>query len=402
MKIIVSILVLVINTVSGVVTERSKLYLYEVGTLPTFGYSVLWEENTLFMGSIRSNTDSSINTGAVYVFNKLNEQWVQTDHFWPSDVQRGDFFGYSISKISDLMIVGAPQESNVEVFSGAAYVFQHNGNEWIQISKLKSELPIRYEFFGHTVHENNDRIMVGSTKGIYEFRVNDGVWTMSDFLSSSNPSDSYFFSFDAKDNVMVTADMSDSTLGYRNGSVYLFELKNDSWVNTEQLFPSVMQEDISFGYSVAFDGDRIAVGAIRSYINGPESGSVYIFEKVNGNWVETNIIHPAVPEEHMFFGFSLFLDENKLLVGAPGNAIEDANSYVFEFHLVDSTWIQTAVYQSSNVDPQDRFGTKVTQRGSEVLVTATGAFDEDEQAFAAYFFDNDFIFASGFNQLNEP
>ena len=74
-----------------------------------------------------------------------------------------------------------------------------------------------------------------------------------------------------------------------------------------------------FGYSVATSGDLLAVGAHNDDQAGTEAGAVYLFRKTNNNWsVISKIMEPFRYSANAYFGQSVSLHGNYLLVGQPG------------------------------------------------------------------------------------
>ncbi|HIB49264.1 MAG TPA: integrin [Flavobacteriaceae bacterium] len=166
------------------------------------------------------------------------------------------------------------------------------------------------------------------------------------------------------------------------------------------------QDSFSRVLSVSNDGLTLAVGATgddsnASGINGNQSnnsllnsGVVYIFSKVSGNWVQQAYIKASNPGAQDFFAISLSLsgDGNTLAVGAIGedsnaigingnqfnNSSQDSGA-VYVFHRSGSNWSQQAYIKSSNSQTLDFFGRDVSlSYNGDVL--AVGADGEDSNA----------------------
>ena len=100
------------------------------------------------------NGDESDNrsrrSGAVYVFRRENEQWVQEAYLKASNTSILDDFGESVAISGDLIVVGASgedsgatgvngdQSDNSSGRSGAAYVFRRENGGWSQEAYLKA------------------------------------------------------------------------------------------------------------------------------------------------------------------------------------------------------------------------------------------------------------------------
>ena len=96
--------------------------------------------------------NSSVNSGAVYIFQRSDSEWHQTAYIKASNAQAEDQFGYSVAISGDTLVVGAPnQDGGVsgvngdesdfgKINSGAAYVFTKSGNSWIQNSSIPQKM----------------------------------------------------------------------------------------------------------------------------------------------------------------------------------------------------------------------------------------------------------------------
>ena len=79
----------------------------------------------------------------------------------------------------------------------------------------------------------------------------------------------------------------DLVQGVKTGSVYVFERRPGGWVQVARLTPSDGFLDLEFGFSVALDGDTALIGTLRGNDLGIQSGSAYAFERdPAGNWTQ--------------------------------------------------------------------------------------------------------------------
>ena len=70
------------------------------------------------------------------------------------------------------------------------------------------------------------------------------------------------------------------------GAAYVFRLQGGQWVQEQKLIGSEAQPGDAFGASVALDGEVLVVGAPGPTDGGTQSGSVYLFEPLLGNWLQ--------------------------------------------------------------------------------------------------------------------
>ncbi len=157
-----------------------------------------------------------------------------------------------------------------------------------------------------------------------------------------------------------------------------------------------------FGYSLALDGDTLAVGAYRedsnaTGIDGDQSdnsladaGSVYVFICSDGAWSQQAYIKASNTDAGDRFGFSLALLGDTLAVGADledskatgidGNESDNSlpgSGAVYIYTRSGTQWSQQAYIKASNTDADDRFGFSLALLGDTLAV---GANLEDSNA----------------------
>jgi hypothetical protein len=148
-----------------------------------------------------------------------------------------------------------------------------------------------------------------------------------------------------------------------------------------------------FGHAVAISGPVAVMGAPHDGDAGPLSGSVYIYVYDGTSWVEQPKIAASGSEAEDYFGESVALSGNTVLIGARGDddgGFEAGAAYVFRFG--GTTWAQEAKLMASNADAMDLFGHSVAIGGNVAVV---GAYQPVFGKGAAYVFSHD---ATGWNE----
>ena len=162
--------------------------------------------------------------------------------------------------------------------------------------------------------------------------------------------------------------------------------------------------DDEFGTSVDIDGNFAIVGAPYEdgLIFSNDAGAAYIFEKIGGNWIETQKIVASVRSANDQFGHRVAISGNYAIVGAryedhdetESNMISQAGAaYIFE--RIAGTWVQVDKIVASDRGMDDWYGSSVDISGGRAVV---GAYydDEDEDGLnyvewsgSAYIYERD-------------
>lgn len=192
-----------------------------------------------------------------------------------------------------------------------------------------------------------------------------------------------------------------------SGAVYVFTRDNGVWSQQAYIKASNTGADDLFGYSIALSGDTLAVGAYgeasnaagvhaaddaaQSNDDAPQSGAVYVFTRDNGVWSQQAYIKASNPGAGDFFGSSVALSGDILVVGAPnesssatgvnaaGQDNDDATGAGAAYIFVRSgdVWSQQAYVKASNAGAGDQFGSSTAVSGGTVAV---GAWNEGSNA----------------------
>lgn len=167
-----------------------------------------------------------------------------------------------------------------------------------------------------------------------------------------------------------------------------------NWAQLAELTPSVRQNQDWFGISIAISGNTVVVGAFDSNIE--QFGSAYVFVKPAGGWENMTPTATLTSSDNgQGFGVSVGISGNTIVVGAsnPSNFANQAAgpgaAYVFVKPAggwVDAT--ENAKLTASDGVDGDAFGNSVAISGNTVAVGAIFASDSHGDSFAgkAYVF----------------
>ncbi|OFY47783.1 MAG: hypothetical protein A2W85_13345 [Bacteroidetes bacterium GWF2_41_31] len=179
-------------------------------------------------------------------------------------------------------------------------------------------------------------------------------------------------------NIMAYRSMFELQQLHDSSYVQAMERVNGNWVQMGQkIFTD--QTDNNFGCSISLsaDGNIVAISAIYHYTVGTFTGRVYVFEYINGVWVQMGQILDG-EASYEFFGNSVSLSSvgNILAVGAAGNdggGIGSGCVKVYEF--LNGSWDQLG-QDIIGEAPGDGSGSSVSISGDGLRV-AIGAVQND-------------------------
>ncbi len=366
------------------------------GASDQFGYAIALsgDGNTLAVGAPAEdgsgsgidspNDNSATNAGAVYIFTRTREGWIQQAYIKASNTGAGDRFGYALDLSDDgnWLAVGAyledsngAENDNSLTDSGAVYLFVRSGDSWSQEAYLKAGNAGTQDQFGYAVALSGDglTLAVGAPA---EDSIGTGV-------NSTGNDDS-------------AAD---------SGAVYLFFRSDSGWIQQAYIKAGNTGAGDLFGSAVALseDGDLLAVGAPEEDSNATgidndtgsdtksNSGAVYLLRRNGNGWNHEAYAKASNTGAGDRFGHALSLsgDGATLAVGAWGensaargidgdesdNSASDSGAVYLFTH--DSTgWQQTHYLKSDNSEAGDRFGWSLGLSNDGSLL-AVGARLED-------------------------
>ncbi len=362
-------------------------------------------ESSAAAGINGNQTDASaFSSGAVYVFARAGDRWVQQAYLKASNPGINDQFGHLVALSADgnILAVSAPfedsratgvdgdQADNSLEQSGAIYVFARRGAVWFQQAYLKASNP----------GEAEDGDQFGFSLALSD----DGTTLAAGAISED--------SADAR----INGNQADNTAN-NAGAVYVFARTGSRW--SQQAYvksssPNGADANDLFGYSVGLsaDGNTLAVGAYdeagsSNIINGPEdnnapgTGAVFVFTRSGASWSRQAYLKASTQDRADSLGAWVAIsdDGNTVAAGAPDedslttgiNTVETGHSgrigtlddisvgAAYVFIRSGTKWFQQASFKASNSGIEDWFGVRLALSGDGNTL-AVSAPNEDGAA----------------------
>ena len=300
-----------------------------------FGSSVAISGDAIVVSSYvpSSSGDGATNSvvGSAHVFVRDGNSWSETAKLTATDGVTSDGFGQSVSIFEDTIVVGAWR-------ADAAYVFVHDGADWSEEAKLTppdsdpSDFD-RSDFFGISVSASDGVVVVGAfgRESVYVFMRDGADWVPEAELTASDAGDSDRFgvsvSISGETIVVGTGIGFAQTTGTAPGAAYVYVRDVGGWSEEAKL----TAPDDGFGTSVAVFDETVVVGVFDNSESGAPPGAVRVFVRDGGEWNEQAKLTASDAVSNDQFGIPVALFDDTIVVGAPGPSDGSSSSaYVFE------------------------------------------------------------------------
>ncbi len=321
-----------LGLVAGLVSLTSLAAQTRVGDGPHpmarlgFGSAVAMAGDQLLVGrpgAVAGFPMPVVQAGAVHLFSARNGSWSEVGSFAGSGTGVGDGFGGSLAVAGEWLVVGAPGSDEGR---GAAFVYQRAATGWTERARLVAATAGAGAGVGSAVAVVGDVILLGAP--------NDAGGT---------------------------------------GKVHAFRRGADgTWVPAGTLSAEVAVGD-RFGAALAFDGERVLVGApgptAGGFLGGgqPKEGAVFAYRRAGAEWNLEGRLAPASGEMRGF-GSAILINGREAFVGSPfGNGMAGG----LQVHARgDSGWGPGRVITPSSASGPAMFGSSIVRAGDDLAVGA--------------------------------
>ncbi|MCA9262638.1 MAG: hypothetical protein KDA60_02270 [Planctomycetales bacterium] len=245
--------------------------------------------------------------------------------------------------------------------------------DWARATDIATPLSILPPFGGQLVIQG-DTLAVGSSVAgeAWVYRENSvGQWDLESALRlppaisiGNDPVGLTTLAFD-ESTLLVGIERLDYA-GQDSGLVLVYERDaENAWSFSQTLEPADLQPNDRFGTSVTVSGNVAVVGSPGAHANR----FAYVFERdAEGLWAETATLWADEGLFGDFFGSSVAMDENRLLVGAK-HAGNNGAVYIYE-RTESGDWVWREKLETDNDRYGAEFGSKVALDGTSMIVAS--------------------------------
>jgi hypothetical protein len=335
----------------------------------TFGHSLGLNTSYLCIGHDQAKIGVAYQPEPFFFYQRDpgNQQWILSRIMYDPQTTSASEFGSSFSLTDTHLAAAAPRNNEVQIYAldGRA------GNQ-----------------LGASVCIEGFTIVVGATKAdglaansgaAYVFSKQPGnlePWGLQRKIMANDGAGDDLFGFSASlsgDIVMIGAPEDDDR-GASSGAAYAFDRYAggiSNWGQVQKFSPADTMAGDFFGYSVGIWGNRVVVGAPYHDAFGLDEGTAYLYESGIFKTKFDGFI--AGPGDKL--GFSVGIHEDLVIVGAPYNdfnaGVSNAGTaIVFKYDFSTGNWPEFSTLFHASPGTDDKFGWSVFTYGGHAMVGA--------------------------------
>ena len=384
---------------------------------------------TLFVSAVNVDADEIVNSGAVYIFTKRENNWTYSTKIAHNTngftLATGDSFGSSLALSPDgeTLFVGAfgDNDGKTKFHKGTVYIFTKHENTWQYNTKIADGVNAITladgDYFGNslTLSPDGKTLFVGAFSSdvdradsaagfhnggaVYVFRKDENVWKydaevahgIGGLLLSQYNFFGISLAVSSSGNTLYVGANGDISSGFFSiGAVYIFtrESSEDAWTYSSKIADGINGLTLN-GFN--FFGSSLLLSADENVLYVGSYGAVHIFTRESNEdaWAyDTRIVdgtNGLTLTHYEYFGLSLALspDENVLFVGAPSNdtgGTDRGAVYIFTRESSEDAWTySTKVAHGTNgltLANDDYFGYSIIL-SLDGTTLAVGAYGDD-------------------------
>jgi len=324
--------------------------------------AVAADGDTLLVGAYQEDIGVQQDRGAVYVYRRVNGNYVYESRILAPDGMAGDYFGLRLALKGDVALVSSIGRTLGAVdAAGGVYAFHREGTTWSLEQQFLPVAPVYENELGESIAFDGTTAMIsnrhdhtfvyersaagqwtpvqtidhvgwpvkfeGDTAMLTDWSANGdageiaiykrigGTWQAQGALAGSIPGQSLGFDGSLRGDYYAATSNTAAT------PVQVYHRGVNGWLPEASLLPEDATPD-TYCWSTAMGPSSLALGCGES--GAP--GAVYVFAKVAGLWSQQQKIVLADPRDGDAFGFTLaYHADGTLYAGALGRDLDFTN-----------------------------------------------------------------------------
>lgn len=352
-----------------------------------FGTAAAMNQNYLaVIAPKEAALSGALEVGSLYVFQRSGSTWnFQQKIYLPGAAARDSIS--AVEFLSDRMIVATKYRDN----RGAFFVYGLSGGQWAHQSTFNPQSPQTNQEFGHALASNGNFLFVsapqlGDSGAVFVYELVNGILTVGQMLTPAEGAMNTAFGFSLSsegDTLVIGAPQTLLAQAEAAGQLHIYRNTASNWTPTQTLTPpqTVRRDGMRFGFSVAYRGGSLAVGAPHFATGGDDTnrGAVFYYGTLGAAPTD---LRGASGEQ--LFGHAVHLmADRSVLVGAPSINNRAGQVIVYLPADIAARRISRRLYPLASA-AQDNFGSFILSSGNSIAIGARAKATPNTGTGAAY------------------
>lgn len=310
---------------------HQKIEASDGAEMSEFGGSMKFGNDFLVVAAGRSDLGQIVRAGALYIYEPTaDNDWAFTQKLTASDASGNALLGVNPTSLAvgeNIIVAGAP---GLDSWKGAVYIFEKQNGNWLETQKIEAPDIVYFGNFGIGVSISNNYLVIGASGEnnnsgkIYIYKKNDtGAWALHQSLTSSDNYEYAYFgnAVSINDNDMVVGAYTEPNTGHPP-MAYIFKLDgNGNWSETQKIQSYESSEHTYFAWMTEIRNDKLLITSPHIY--GEEPGKAQLYKKnEQNNWELDQELIADNDVRQDFYGWSTAMTDNDILLGAPRDDLD--------------------------------------------------------------------------------
>jgi hypothetical protein len=302
----------------------------------------------------------------------------------PDTPQYHGSFGAGLAVEGDVALIGEVFDDEYGEDVGSVSIYRFDGSQWVMEGKLPPPSDPNLRHVGAAIDIDGDVAIVGafdSEDGGYGsisaliYRFNGAAWEEEACLPASDQgcgriSPTEWVGIDG--DVACVGAYSDDSL---EGAVYVYRRQPVSsvWIEEQRIQAHDGHHGDDFGNDLSLQGDELFVCAPLHDHEADDTGAAYVFgfDPHGPEWVEEAELLPSTNEPDAYFGSSVSVSQDRLVIGATGQDHEDKSTgAAYVYSREDDVWVLETILTDPDGEDGDFFGQSCAIEGDTILIGA--------------------------------
>jgi MYXO-CTERM domain-containing protein len=228
---------------------------------------------------------------------------------------------------------------------------------WTHKANIQGSQGVARDMFGQVLAAQGNTLVVGGEgfgiipSSVYVFTGSGANWTEQEKLVPPEAIDTFGWSLAISgDTIVVGAPDFASRTMPGVGAAYVYVRSGSDWTFQQKLTGTSSSVHVEFGRAVAIDGDTAVVSAPREHAHDASYGVAYVFVRSGTTWTFQQKLSSYFVAEQRFFGTSVAIAGNEIMVGQPNEVWPGNHAGAYMFNRSGSTWSYYFYLNSLNIN----------------------------------------------------